>query len=395
MVNANSISLPQLPAQDDAKPVVVEDKGIARVVTLNRPRVLNCLNHEMVLTIIKHYEEWEIDENVHFVVVKGNGRVFCAGGDLRMFFNAKKGDDSLSTTEVIYCKYWLDYHVGTYKKPLIALWTGLVMGGGAGLTVPGRFRVATEKAVFSMPEAALGLHTDCGSSFWLSWLPGHLGEYLALTGHRLDGAEMLTCGLATHFVPLQRLPELEKQLYELTSGDLDTLQKLLDEFSIPTTPGERSILHRTSAIDNLFCKDSVEDILAALEAQFNELAEDWVKEVIKIIKRSSPTGLKVTFNSIREARKKTWAECLRTEYRLTINAIKGTISNDFYEGIRAIVVDKDNKPKWNPTSLQEVTPEDLKLVFQPFKESLELQLQDPRWSGNFLQTASHVEHATQ
>jgi 3-hydroxyisobutyryl-CoA hydrolase len=135
---------------------------------------------------------------------QGNGRVFCAGGDLRMFYNAQKAAaDDPSTTEVVYSKYWLDYHAATYKKPLIALWTGLVMGGGAGLTVPGRYGVATEKTVFSMPEAALGLHTDCGSSFWLSRLPGHLGEYLALTGSRLDGAEMLACGLATHFVPLE------------------------------------------------------------------------------------------------------------------------------------------------------------------------------------------------
>jgi 3-hydroxyisobutyryl-CoA hydrolase len=159
--------------------------------------------------------------------------------------------------------------------------------------------VATEKTVFSMPEAALGLHTDCGSSFWLSRLPGHLGEYLALTGSHLDGAEMLACGLATHFVPLERLPELEKQLYELTTGDLVAIENTLNEFSIPAaTPGEKSILHRTEAINKIFSKDSVEDILAALEAEFEESGEDWAKDLIKIFKRSSPMGLKVTLVSV-------------------------------------------------------------------------------------------------
>jgi len=390
MVNPSSVRLPQIPAAEEHAPILVEDKGIARIVTLNRPRVLNCINLEMVRILCNLYEQSEGDENVHFLVLKGNGRVFCAGGDLRMFYNAQKAAaDDPSTTEVVYSKYWLDYHAATYKKPLIALWTGLVMGGGAGLTVPGRYGVATEKTVFSMPEAALGLHTDCGSSFWLSRLPGHLGEYLALTGSRLDGAEMLACGLATHFVPLERLPELEKQLYELSTGDLVAIENTLNEFSSPAaTPGEKSILHRTDAINKIFNKDSVEDILAALEAEFEESGEDWAKDLIKIFKRSSPMGLKVTLVSIREARNKTLQECLRTEYRLTINALCGTISKDLYEGIRAIVVEKDNTPKWNPPSLQEVTPEDLKWVFQPFKESLELQLplKNPRWSGKFLQS---------
>jgi 3-hydroxyisobutyryl-CoA hydrolase len=187
----------------------------------------------------------------------------------------------------------------------------------------------------------------------------------------------------------QRLPELEKQLYELSTGDLVAIENTLNEFSSrAATPGEKSILHRTDAINKIFSKDSVEDILAALEAEFEESGEDWAKDLIKIFKRSSPMGLKVTLVSIREARNKTLQECLRTEYRLTINALCGTISKDLYEGIRAIVVEKDNTPKWNPPSLQEVTPEDVKRVFQPFKESLELQLplKNPRWSGKFLQS---------
>ncbi|KAG0556888.1 hypothetical protein M758_11G083500 [Ceratodon purpureus] len=385
MVVANldqAATQPQLPVESE---LLIEEKGVARFATLNRPRVLNCINLSMLQALAESYERWEGDDSVGFIVLKGAGRVFCAGGDLKMFYGLGKLDESWKV--MVYVKYWLDYHIATFKKPLVALWHGLVMGGGAGLSVTGTFRVATEKTIFAMPEAALGLHTDCGASYWLSHLGGSLGEFLSLTGHRLDGAEMYACGLATHFVPLQSLPDLEKRLAELPSGDEEAVRAVIDSFHSPAPISATSILHKREAMDRIFSKDSIEDIVQALEVELEETQEQWVKETLKILKRSSPTGLRVTFTSIRTGRNLSRAECLKREYRLTINALRGTVTDDFYEGIRAIVVDKDNAPKWNPRSTQEVTQEKLDLVFKPFKDADELQLprdNEPRWTGKFV-----------
>lgn len=357
-----ALTQPQLPVESE---LIIEEKGVGRFVTLNRPRVLNCINLSMLQALAEAYERWEGDDSVGFIVLKGAGRVFCAGGDLKMFYGLGKSDESWKV--MVYVKYWLDYHIATFKKPLVALWHGLVMGGGAGLTVAGTFGVATEKTIFAMPEAALGLHTDCGSSYWLSRLSGSLGEYMALTGHRLDGAEMYACGLATHFVPLQSLPALEKRLAQLPTGDEAAMRAVIESLHKPPPISATSILHKQEAIDRIFSKDTIEDIVQALEVELEETQEPWVKETLKILKRSSPTGLRVTFTSIRTARNLPRADCLKREYRLTINALRGTVTDDFYEGIRSIVVDKDNAPKWNPRSTREVTQESLDLIFKPFK----------------------------
>jgi len=338
----------------------------------------------MLQALAEKYERWEEDNSVDLIVLKGAGRVFCAGGDLRMFYALGKSDESWKV--MVYTKYWLDYHIATFKKPLVALWHGLVMGGGAGLSVAGTFGVATEKTIFAMPEASLGLHTDCGSSYWLSRLPGSFGEFMALTGHRLNGAEMYACGLASHFVPVQRLPELESRLAELPNGDEASIRAVIESFHNPTPIATTSALHKQAAIDRIFSKDTIEDILQALEDEVEATQETWAKETLKVLKRSSPTGLRMSMQSIRTARTISRAECLKREYRLTINALRGTVTDDFYEGIRAIVVDKDNAPKWNPKSTLEVTQEHVDLLFKPFPDAEELRLpsdQEPRWSGKF------------
>ncbi|XP_024360180.1 3-hydroxyisobutyryl-CoA hydrolase-like protein 5 [Physcomitrium patens] len=386
MVVANldqAVTQPQLPAETE---LIIEKKGVGRFATMNRPRVLNCINLPMLEEIAEAYEQWEEDDSVGFIVLKGAGRVFCAGGDLKTFYGLGKSDESW--TAMVYIKYWLDYHIATFKKPLVAIWHGLVMGGGAGLSVTGTFRVATEKTIFAMPEAGIGLHTDCGASYWLSRLSGFLGDYLGLTGHRLDGAEMYACGLATHFVPLQSLSELEKRLSELSIGDDASVGEVIESFHNPAPISPTSILHKQAAINRLFSKGTVEEIVEALEAELEETQETWVKETLKTLRRSSPMGLAVTFKSIRTGRNESQADTLKREYRLTINALKGTATDDFYEGIRSIVVDKDNAPKWNPKSIQEVTQEQLESVFMPFKDaSKELQLpseHEPRWSKKFV-----------
>lgn len=363
--------------------VLDEEIGHVRVVTLNSPRKLNIITSKVVARLAELYEKWENENGAELIIIKGTGRAFSAGGDLRMFYEGRADE---SWIEVVYRMYWLQYHIHTYKKTLVSIVHGLAMGGGASLAVPTTFSVVTEKTVFATPEAGFGFHTDCSFSYILSHLPGNLGEYLALTGARFDGADMIAIGLATHYVPSEKLPELEKRLTSLNSGDKNVVKSTIEEFSIQVQPGEKSILHKRSLIEKCFSKDTVEAIIEFLVNESNMEGNEWVKETIKTLKRSSPTGLKMTFQSIRQGRNQTLSECLKKEFRLTINTLRGAISNDMYEGIRAIMIEKDNSPKWNPP-LDEVTNEKLNLVFKPFKEEFELQLPEDekisRWEGKY------------
>uniref|UniRef100_A0A3Q7I6S3 3-hydroxyisobutyryl-CoA hydrolase n=1 Tax=Solanum lycopersicum TaxID=4081 RepID=A0A3Q7I6S3_SOLLC len=251
--------------------------------------------------------------------------------------------------EDVYSIYWLCYHIHTYKKPHIALVHGLSVGGGLSLMVPMKFSVVTEKVFCSTPEANLGCHSDCGLSYILSRLPGRLGEYLGLIGAKLNGKEVVAPGLATHFVPSHKLFLL-------------------------------------SIIDDCFSRETVEEILDSFEAEAGKKGNDWIMPVLKSIKKASPIGLKITLISIREGRIQTLSECLRREFRIMINTLT-IISQDFYEGIRAAIIDKDESPKivlltnqefritiksfrlkWNPSTLDKVHDEQLDLIFKPFDE---------------------------
>ncbi|KAL4199019.1 hypothetical protein AMTRI_Chr03g142830 [Amborella trichopoda] len=366
--------------------VLEEDVNSVRLITLNRPRLLNVLSPEVVFLLAKCLEKWELEETVELVLIKGAGRAFSAGGDLKVFFAGKHDDSCL---EVVYRMYWLLYHFHTYKKTQVALVHGLVMGGGASLVVPSKFSVVTEKTVFAVPEASIGFHTDCSFSYILSHLPEHLGEYLAVTGARLDGKEMIAAGLATHFVPSEKLAELEKRLISLNSGDENAVRSVIEEFFVAVEPDEKSVLHKQSIINKCFSKNSMEEIIDSFEEEAKTEGNECIKEVLKGLKRSSPTGLKIALRSVREGRKQTLEECMKKEFRLTMNILRQVISGDVYEGIRALVIDKDNAPKWDPPTLNQVRNENLDKVFQPFQEEMELQVpsEESRWSGKFENSA--------
>lgn len=374
---------PELLKPDE--PVVLsEDIDHVRLITLNRPRQLNVISSKVVSLLAECLEKWENDETAELVLIKGAGRAFSAGGDLKMFFDGRKTRDSC--LEVVYRMYWLCYHIHTYKKTQVSLVHGISMGGGASLMVPMKFAVVTEKTIFSTPEASIGFHTDCGFSYMLSHLPGHLGEFLAITGARLNGKELVAAGLATHFVPSEKLPELEKRLISLNSGYMNAVKSVIEEFSLDVQIDEESALNKKSTIDECFSKDTVEEIIQSCEVEVRKEGNGWLGAVLKELKRSSPTGLKITLRSIREGRKQTLAECLKKEFRLTMNILRTTISNDVYEGIRALTIDKDNSPKWDPPSLDKVMDNKVELVFQPFEKDLELQIpedEECRWSGKY------------
>ncbi|KAB2057411.1 hypothetical protein ES319_A11G166700v1 [Gossypium barbadense] len=370
--------------------VVGEELDHVRIITLNRPRHLNVISSKVVSLLAKYLEQWERDEQAQLILIKGAGRAFSAGGDLKMFYEGRKSKDSC--LEVVYRMYWLCYHIHTYKKTQVALVQGISMGGGASLMVPMKFSVVTEKTVFATPEASIGFHVDCGFSYMLSHLPGHLGECLALTGARLNGKELVVAGLATHFVPLEKLPELEKRLISLNVGDENSVKATIEEFSLHVQLDEDSILNKKQIIDECFSKDSVADIIKSFEVEASKEGNEWIGPVLKGLKRSSPTGLKITLRSIREGRKQTLAESLKKEFRLTMNILRTTISADVYEGIRALTIDKDNAPKWGPPILDQVDDEKIDLVFQPFTEDLELKVPEQedcsyRWDGKYENSA--------
>ncbi|XP_017969794.1 PREDICTED: 3-hydroxyisobutyryl-CoA hydrolase-like protein 5 [Theobroma cacao] len=392
-VSSGIISFPTIPM---AKEVVVPDEPFVigeeldhvRLITLNRPRHLNIISSKVVSLLAEYLEKWEKDEQAALILIKGAGRAFSAGGDLKMFYDGRKSKDSC--LEVVYRMYWLCYHIHTYKKTQVALVQGISMGGGASLMVPMKFSVVTEKTVFATPEASIGFHVDCGFSYVLSHLPGHLGEFLALTGARLNGKELVAAGLATHFVPLEKLPELEKRLISLNSGDEKAVKSTIEEFSLNMQLDEDSVLNKKPIIDECFSKGTVADIIKSFEAEASKEGNGWIGPLLKGLKRSSPTGLKITLRSIREGRKQMLPECLKKEFRLTMNILRTSISADVYEGIRALTIDKDNAPKWDPPVLDQVGDEKVDLVFQPFQEDLELKIPEPeqcRWDGKYENSA--------
>ncbi|XP_015880068.3 3-hydroxyisobutyryl-CoA hydrolase-like protein 5 [Ziziphus jujuba] len=365
-----------------------EEIGHVRLITLNQPRQLNVISTKVVSLLAENLEKWEKDDNAELVIIKGAGRAFSAGGDLKMFYNGRKTKDSC--LEVVYRMYWLCHHIHTYKKTQVALVNGISMGGGASLMVPMKFSVVTEKTVFATPEASVGFHTDCGFSYMHSNLPGHLGEFLALTGARLNGKELVAAGLATHFVPSEKLPELEKRLISLNSGNEKAVRSAIEQYSVEVQLDEDSVLKKQSIIDECFSKDTVVDIIKSFEVEASKEGNGWIGAVLKGLKRSSPTGLQITLRSICEGRKQSLAECLKKEFRLTINILRSTISGDVYEGIRALTIDKDNAPKWDPPSLDKVDDKLIDQVFQPFQTDLELQIpenEESRWDGKYESSA--------
>eukprot|EP00271_Cylindrocystis_brebissonii_P007164 TRINITY_DN20395_c0_g1_i1.p1 TRINITY_DN20395_c0_g1~~TRINITY_DN20395_c0_g1_i1.p1 ORF type:complete len:436 (+),score=97.59 TRINITY_DN20395_c0_g1_i1:295-1602(+) len=354
---------------------VGEGTGL-RVAVLNRPKALNSLTGPMVKRLHELYAQWEEDPRVNVIVLKGEGRAFCAGGDVRQIHSLGKAGDLPPCRGFFADEYRLNYFLATLKKPHVAMLDGVVMGGGNGVSQHGAFRVATEHSLFAMPETAIGLHPDVGASYFLSRLPGYLGEYLGLTGARLNGAEMLAVGLATHTVPSDRLADLEERLAALRSSDLESVHlAILEHSEKPDDLPESSVLHQRALIDECFSKESVEAITQALEQRAGE-GDAWCEATLPALSpaKASPTSLKATLRSIREGRRQGISECLRKEYRLTCKILESRVSTDFYEGVRAVLVDKDNHPKWSPPSLEGVTTRSIDRLFSPLASSEELQL---------------------
>ena len=373
--------------------------GNIGVIQLNHPKALNALAMDMIDCFTDTLDQWYHPSNqqVRCILIKGVDRepdatpdkrkpVFCAGGDVKAMYESRKsqpgqhgqGQEGLATADFFRKEYNIDYRLATSKQiPQISIWNGVVMGGGAGISVHGKYRVATEHSLFAMPETALGLFPDVGSFYWMPRiLKGGLPAYIALTGHRLKAEDLLYTGIATHYVQSQDLDNLERSLVDasmITDSALsDPYAAVLMKFhEIPPTDPRSSVLatHRPM-IDEVFSirddKESktMEDIMAKLQ-QLSDEKHDFASQTLGTLQKMSPTSLKITLEGLkRGAKVKTIGEDLQMEFRLS-QACTRNEDSDFMEGVRAILVDKDRNPKWNPATLEEVTDEMVEAFFGP------------------------------
>jgi enoyl-CoA hydratase len=331
--------------------VLFEQRGAAGIITLNRPKALNALTQDMCLRTKAQLEDWAKDPSIKAVVIRGAGeRAFCAGGDIRALYDSGKAGTPYAL-DFYRDEYRLDAAIKHFPKPYVALIHGIVMGGGVGVSVHGSHRIAAETAVFAMPETDIGLFPDVGGSYFLPRCPGQVGMYLALTGARLKTTDCLYAGVATHFVPQAKWETLLERLANGTAPH-QALEGLAD--NVPDTFLET---HRKS-IDSIFGLQSVEAILAALDAE----GTDWAGETATTLRTKSPTSLKVTFRQIREGAKLEFDDCMRMEYRMVNRIVAG---HDFYEGVRAAIIDKDGAPQWQPADLAGVGESDVDAYFAP------------------------------
>ncbi|XP_031555713.1 3-hydroxyisobutyryl-CoA hydrolase, mitochondrial-like [Actinia tenebrosa] len=344
--------------------VFMEIKDQAGIITLNRPKALNALNLSMVRKIYPVLKSWEADPKVNLVIIKATGdKAFCAGGDVRAIAEDGLRGGNLPK-DFFKEEYMLNYAIGTLQTPYVALIHGITMGGGVGLSVHGHFRVATEKTLFAMPETAIGLFPDVGGGHALPRLEGNLGIYLALTGFRLRGYDVKHAGIATHFVKAEKLSELESSLLGLSDCRLQTVRGLLDDFDKECSKDQNpnfTLQEHMDKINSCFDKNTVEDIMSSLEKNGSE----WANKQIETINKMSPSSCKVTLRQLREGARMNLADCLQMEYRISQRFME---NEDFYEGIRAVLVDKDNSPRWKPSTLQGVSNEKVDSYFLPLGE---------------------------
>lgn len=263
-------------------------------------------------------------------------------------------------------EYGLNYLIGTLKTPHVSFLDGVTMGGGVGLSVHGQFRIATENTLFAMPETGIGFFPDVGGSYFLPRLSGALGTYLALTGQRLKGEDVVAAGVATHYVPSGSLPELEEQLSKITSKNTELVNKTIQNFSKQVDKERASFAAHSKIIDEVFSLNKVEDIIKALSNQKSDFATETINTLLKM----SPSSLKVTLRQMREGKKLDFKSCFVMEYKLSQGFMEHP---DFFEGVRAQLIDKDRKPKWQPSKLEEVSDE---LVNNYFTNSSTVTLQE-------------------
>ena len=332
--------------------IITAERGVGRL-RLNRPKALHALTTEMCRSMSEALLRWRTDSNIQCVVIDhAEGRGFCAGGDVVMLAKSGGGDAG-KAREFFFAEYRLNHLLFTYDKPTVAIMDGVTMGGGVGISQPCTFKVATENPRLAMPETGIGLFPDVGGGWYLSRLPGRVGQFMALTGARLDGAECAYLGLATHFVSNDSLEELVDRIVTAP----DRLQGTLGAAS-GSAPDAR-IADNLALINRLFAPGSLEEILEALEGDESE----WAEKELGALRTKSPLSCKVSLRLLAEgANRQSFADEMRAEYALASRVVR---THDFREGVRALLIDKDNAPAWDPPAPEGVTDEMLDQLFAP------------------------------
>lgn len=335
--------------------IIIRQEGRAGRITLNRSETLNGLTHEMVLEMERALDRWAENEKVSLVLIDAEGgRAFSAGGDIQKLYETGRAGDFDYGRRFWRDEYRLNAKIANHPKPYVAFMDGIVMGGGVGVSAHGSHRIVTERTMAAMPECGIGLVPDVGGTWLLARAPGRAGEYLGLTGARMSGADAIHAGFADGFVSSDALPELAAKLCE--SGDPAVIE------SFAKLPPDSELVTQQAEIDRCFSGPSVLDCLAAVEA----LEAEWAEKAAKAIRRNSPVAIACAVQAVRMAREFTRVEqALELEYRYTARCMG---QGDFLEGIRAAIIDRDRKPRWDPARLEDVTPDMTAAMLAPLEE---------------------------
>ena len=347
---------------DSSTEVLFETRGQLGLVTLNRPQALNALTLDMVRLMNDRLATWAADGKVKAVAVTGaGGRAFCSGGDVKAVALDKSG---VLKRDFFREEYILNHRIHTFPKPYIALIDGICMGGGKGISAHGSHRVVTENLLFAMPETNIGFFPDVGGGYFLPRCPGQTGAYLALTSRRIGATDAIYIGFATHFVPADNMPALQDALAQARWEDgadaKEQAGRIIEGFKAEP-PGQSEIAPHRERIDRCFGYDTVEEIIAALQKDDS----GWARETLTALYAMSPTSLKVALRQIREGDGLDFARVMTMEYRLSQAFMQG---HDFYEGIRAALIDKDRKPRWSPPKVADVQDNAVEGYFAPLGE---------------------------
>lgn len=343
--------------------LLAREKGYVGWITLNRPKALNALTHEMCIKIENYLDQWKVDKNIRVIIFDAVGqKAFCAGGDItEMYKRGKVGDLDYGHT------FWRDEYrlnskIFNYPKPIASFLNGYTMGGGVGVGCHGKYRIVGESSRIAMPECTIGLVPDVGGSYILANSPGHLGEFFGLTGTRMEPSDAILVGFADHFIPENLWTEVKENLF--STGKIASIKSY-----ISSPEPNAQLVDKQDLINQIFSKDTIGEI----ENTLLGLGSDWSKEVLKKLYRNSPLSLACGLHLIRSQRSsKTIEEALDLEFRFTFRSAR---YSDFIEGIRAQVIDKDFKPRWKHNSLSEVSSKDVAFMFESLKD------QSLNWKG--------------
>ena len=339
----------------EGRDVQFEEQNRCGVITFDRPRALNALSYDMIAALDSQYLKWADDPQIYAVIMQSaNVRAFCSGGDIRALYEWWRDGEVATILELYGSEYQHNWMLDRFLKPHVALINGIVMGGGVGVSLYGTHRVAGENYRLAMPEVGIGFFPDVGATWFLPRLAGKTGLYLALTGRTIGPADACYLGLATHYIPARHYDAIRTAL-----SDAEPVDAVLD--GLHEDPGAADLETMQPVIDQLFDAASVEDVLGQLDGASGEHAS-WAHQAAAEIRTKSPTSLKIAFEQMRRGRSMTLDKALQLEFAIARRFMEG---GEFFEGIRAAIIDKDQKPKWSPASLEEVSAEMISAYFAP------------------------------